>query len=207
MASRENPVNWLLGNREVLAVLFVAVAWLAQKLGLAKDRKAVKGAGPSGPEGDSGEAERTRRVQEEIRRKIAERRAGAAPGQPSARPGVEPAPPIAAARPAAPPPVPWGGIFEPDAAEARAADLEAVLSRQRGLGERMRQLDSASLAASAEAGGYSAGGAAAMRARLEPATPVSAPPSPWLLELRERQGARRAIVLREILGQPVALRR
>jgi hypothetical protein len=202
MASRENPVNWLLGNREVLAILFVAVAWLAQKLGLAKDRKAVKSAGPPGPEGDSGEAERTRRVQEEVRRKIAERRAGAAP-----------APPIMAPRPSAPPPLPWSDVFErsgePRAEElpAHSTDLEDVPARQRGLGEKMRQLESASSAASAEAGGYSAGGAAAMLAQLEPAMPVSPPPFAWLSELRERQGARRAMVLREVLGPPVGLRR
>ncbi len=213
MASRENPVNWLLGNREVLAILFVAVAWLAQKLGISKDRKAVRSADPKGSEGDADEAERTRRVQEEIRRKIAERRAGAPPVLPSSRYGGEPAPPVVAPRPVAPAPVPWADVFErsgePRAEElpTRDKDLEAVLARQRGLGEKMRQLESASSAASAEAGGYSAGGAAAMLAQLEPAMPVFPPPSPWLSELRERQGARRAIVLREILGPPVALRR
>ena len=213
MASRENPVNWLLGNREVLAILFIAVAWLAQKLGIGKDRKAVKGAGPTGPEGDSGEAERTRRVQEEIRRKIAERRAGAPPVLPSSRYGREPAPPVVAPRPVAPAPAPWADLFErsgePLAEEPPTRDkvLEDVLARQRGLGEKMRQLDSASSAASAEAGGYSPGGAAAMRAQLEPAMPVFPPASPWLSDLRERQGARRAIVLREILGPPVGLRR
>ena len=214
MASRENPVNWLLGNREVLAVLFVAFAWLAQKLGIAKEKRAVKSAGPKGTASENDEAERTRRVQEEIRRKIAERRAVAPPVLPSSRLGREPAPPVVAPRPAAPPPVSWGDVLEPQSGEpreeelpTRAMDLEAVLDRQRGLGEKMRRLESASLAASAEAGGYTAGGAVAMLAQLEPVMPASPPSFAWLSELRERQGARRAMVLREVLGPPVGLRR
>lgn len=217
MASRENPVNWLLGNREILAVLFVAVAWLAQKLGVVKDKKAAPGGAPKAEAVGDGEAERTRRVQEEIRRKISERRAGAPPVPASARSGGEPPPPLLSPRPVAPEPGGlWGDIFQAQSEESpaaepspREAELEAVLARQRGLGEKMRQLESASSAASAGAGGvatvYSA---ASMPQPGAVRMPVpSASPNAWLAQLQERQTARRAIVLREVLGPPVGMRR
>jgi hypothetical protein len=214
MASRDNPVTWLLGNREVLAVLFVAVAWLAQKLGITRDKRAVKPPAPNGPGSDTGEEERTRRVQEDIRRRIAERRAGTPPVFPASRSAGEPAPPVVAPRPVAAPPIPWGGMFEPKSEEAREEatiaqgdDPGAVPARQRALEEKMRLLESASSAASAKAGSYSAGGAADMLAQLEPAVAATPPSFAWLSELRDRQGARRGIILREVLGPPVGLRR
>jgi hypothetical protein len=202
MASRENPVNWLLGNREFLALLFVAVAWLAQRFGLTKDKKPTLPGGTKEAAADNDEAERTRRVQEEIRRKISERRAEA--------------PPPVFLRPAAAEPAPrWGEILQTDSEEpreesspARDGELEAILDRQRELEKKMRRLESASSAASAQAGGISADRPASPLSQpgmaLQPVS--SAPPYGWLALLREREGARRAIVLREVLGPPVGLR-
>jgi len=216
MASRENPVNWLLGNREILALVFVAVAWLAQKLGSAKNRKTATGEGPKGAAVDGGEAERTRRVQEEIRRRIAERRSAAPPVPPTLRVGRKPVPLADPQPPASEPGSLWGEVFqteieEPQTAAPSASDgeLAAVLARQRELEEKMRRLESASSAASAEAGGIQAIGSSATP--LSQAGPAllqipSTPPNPWLSLLSERQGARKAMVLREVLGPPIGMR-
>jgi hypothetical protein len=212
MASRENPVNWLLGNREILALLFVAFAWLAQRLGMAKSKTAATGGESKGAAAADDEAERTRRVQEEVRRRISERRAGAAPVPAPSRFGREPAPPIVAPRPVASGPGdPWGEIFrrepeEPAGLPTRAAKLEAVLARQSELEKKMIRLESASSAASAEAGGSSGDRPAALSSQTGAAMPLN-PSYAWLSQLRERQGARRAIVLREVLGPPVGMRR
>jgi hypothetical protein len=215
MASRENPVNWLLGNRELLAFLFVAVAWLAQKLGGAKNRKAATGERPKGAAVDDGEAERTRRVQEEIRRRIAERRLAAPPVLAPLRADRKPVslgdPQPAGSEPGGL----WGGVFQTEIEESQAAspsasdvELAAVLARQRELEEKMRRLESASSAASAEAGGISAGARTSPFSQTGMAMPPvsSAPPNAWLSQLRERQGARNAMVLREVMGPPVGLR-
>jgi hypothetical protein len=206
MASRENPVEFLLGNKEILALVFVAFAWIAQKLGMTKGKAELPGGRPKQAAAADDEATRTRRVQEEIRRKISERRAGATRVFPS-RSGRQPAPPIAAPRPVAPGEL-WGELFRGEAQEppaditAQEPEPESVPARQSDVEIKMRRLESASSAASAEAGGISAD-----RAAVLPLEPAAASPNAWLSSLRERQGARRAIVLREVLGPPVGLRR
>ncbi|MGD1032221.1 MAG: hypothetical protein ABSA05_13890 [Opitutaceae bacterium] len=206
MANRENPVTWLLGNREIMALLFVAFAWLAQRLGLAKNKGAATGAGREEAPAADDEAERTRRVQEEVRRKISERRAGAAPVPPASRSAGEPAPPIVAPRPVAyPAGGRWDEIFRPRMAEIPVPP-EAPPDRQSDIEKRMIQLESASLAASAEAGGTSGHNPAPLSSQTGTAAPLN-PAYAWLSQLREPQGARRAIVFREVLGPPVGLRR
>jgi len=138
--------------RTVVALIVTALAiWSNRRR--AGARTAVP---PSAPvREDPMEAERTRRVQEDIRRKIAQRAARAAPPVIAAARTEPPAPPPSAAM--APPPAPVSPI---------------------------------------EASPF----------RRDPAPAVAPPRRDWLAELRERQGARRAIVLREILGTPVGLR-
>jgi hypothetical protein len=125
---------------------------------------------------DLEDEERARRVREEILRKIAERRAGAGAPQP-ARGRTE----LQAPRPPAIP---------------RALPAANRLS----------------------AGGTAApvSAVAAQSPTIPPAFPGAIPPaasaqaptagSLWLDELRSRDSARRAILVREILGPPVALR-
>jgi hypothetical protein len=126
----------------LVAVAAVIALWAKQRREAARSRSEGPAA-PAAGQADAMEEERTRRVQEEIRRKIAQRNAG-----------PEEAPVLAEATPPPPPPVP-----------ARPAPAPAP---------------------------------AAVRA-VEPA-------GDWLAELRGTQGARRAMVLREILGPPVGLR-
>jgi type IV secretory pathway VirB10-like protein len=136
--------------------------------------------------------ENTRRIQEEIRRKIAERQGA----------GRTPPPPVPV-----PPPVPARREPElaPYAAEARREEVEreaaVVLARQRGLAEQLEALQ----ARKAEAGRE------AKSVWIQQAQPLnSAKPAGEDIglpgELRSARSLRRAIVLREVLGTPVGLR-
>lgn len=138
-----------------IVIAGAAIAWLNKR---ATARRRAQAA-PAQADSD----ERTRQVQEEIRRKIDQRRAAAAPP-----------------------------MLEPDSAPD-LSDLDVVAERQKKILARMRELEATNAEADKRA--------AALRA---PAAP--APESGWLSELRNPLNARRAMVLREILGAPVALR-
>lgn len=136
--------------------------------------------------------ENTRRIQQEIRRKIAERQ-GAGPTPPPLAP--------------VPPPVPArrGPELAPYAAEARREEAEreaaVVLARQRGLAEQLEALQ----ARKAEAGRE------AKSVWMQQAQPLdSAKPATGDLglpgDVRNARSLRKAIVLREVLGTPVGLR-
>lgn len=164
---------------------------------------------------DPEEAQRVRQIQEEIRRKIAERRGGeqrAAGGQ---RPVVE-APPILR-RATVPPLDPFGGpmrkiaaeverriqpnapISPPDANRRDAAHLE----RQEQLAAQLRTLEEARAVTARRA----AQTAASVKTHAESEAGMRAHSRGSLLgELRDPRSLRRAFVLREVLGVPVGLR-
>jgi hypothetical protein len=156
----------------VLAVAAAFALWNKQR------RSAAKKAEPArvSREGDAMEAERRRRVQEDIRRKIAQR---AARPNPPASGEAPPEPPVAAER------------FNPVAA-GRAGPIGAG------------KLESVSAPGRQPAAAVSPIEASPFRRDLAPAPP--APPPDWLVELRDHSGVRRAILLREILSPPVGLR-
>ncbi|ATC64256.1 hypothetical protein CMV30_09980 [Nibricoccus aquaticus] len=155
---------------------------------------------------DMEEADRTRRVQEEIRRKIAERRAG----------GGQQVPPLVAPRPVAPSPIPEvirrrfeAPVAPPPlpqkmSAGAQADRDEEVLARQRGLDEQMRQLE----ARRAEHKRQAAQAAAPMSssAAYQTVAVAKAGGAELLADLRAPGGARRAWILREVLGTPVGMK-
>ncbi|HEY0944938.1 MAG TPA: hypothetical protein VGD81_06705 [Opitutaceae bacterium] len=146
---------------------------------------------------DMEEAERTRRIQDEIRRKIMERR------------GAQTAPPPEVApRPVAMPTMPdLMDVLRPrEEPEERPVSQEA-LERQRALAARLEELEAQREAARRQA----AQAAAAVQARAARAIVAAASAKrqeehDWLAALRNSQNARRAIVLREVLGPPVGLR-
>lgn len=150
---------------------------------------------------DMDEAERTRRIQEEIRRKIAERRGDTVPPLVAPRPAAPtPLPETVFRRADPPPPLP---TRTPSVAALQAAreEHEEALSRQRALEEQLRQLEARKTEARRQAA------AAASLAADTPMPPVSGRVTDWVRELRQPGGARRAWVLREVLEQPVSLRR
>ena len=162
LAASSDPSNWLVSQPQLVFVAIAGAAWLFKMIKSAADARRQPEDGPAKPGARASLAEvagekeeRTRRVREDIRRTIAERRRGAAtPASVSEEEWDSP--------PAAPVlPLPMR------AAAAPALQPIAVLAAGKQL--------------------PSAGGL-------------------WLEELRTRESVRRAILVREILGPPVALR-
>jgi hypothetical protein len=151
------------------------------------------------------EAERTRRIQEEIRRKIAERRGDSRSVPPlvAPRPVARPIPEVIQRRfetMSMPPPIP---AQREDSAWTETGD--EVLERQRDLAEQVRALEARRAEArrsAAEVTAYSPTGISDNRV-----TSGAKPGGRELLaDLRRPGGARRAWILREVLGPPPGLR-
>ena len=168
--------------------------------------------------------ENTRRIQDEIRRKIAERQGGGGlrpiaeaeslpPSLPVSRGGAPAQAPVPVARqqPAPPPVVRRREVASPYAMdETRRATVEreaaAVLESQRALAEQLAVLNQRR----AETGRT----ARAMRENVELATAAASAAgqarisddASLLSDLRNARSLRKAIVMREVLGTPVALR-
>jgi len=180
-----DPRSWLLSQPQLLFLLFVGAVWLFKAIArarastsdAARGPQAAQGpepvgrAGPAGPDPD--DEYRSRRVREEILRKIAERRGGAS-GPLPARVRVE----------------------------RLAPEPPAITRAAPGVGRGLAEATAPGLAG-AKATAFSGGPPAV--------PPVGGAPGPsagalWLDDLRARDTVRRAILVREILGPPVALR-
>lgn len=193
-------MNWILDHLQIVIAAAAAIAyWLNQ------GRKGTSENDPGreepqsdfGPPGhsDPDEAIRTRRIQEEIRRKIAERASGGPIHVPP--PAPEP-PPLfrennTAPRPVASPLPQWELRREPVPPPAATA---RILERQREMAEQMRALEESRRTAQRSA-------AAVAPVAVPPVSPAR---GELLSELRGAKNLRRAMVLREVLGPPVALR-
>ena len=207
-------MEWILEHLKLVIFVIVIVVYALKAM-----REKAAGEGTETPgqpsrrtmpgEEDAAEAERTRQIQEEIRRRILARQRGEEPAStPPPLVVVEQAPP------SLPPPLPRPQIpveFEEDpydahereAAAQQAAREASVLEAQRALEEQLRAVRQAREAAlagvprlapiSATAGGASSRPASLARRALRE-------------DLTGRGSLRRAIVLREVLGEPVALR-
>ena len=205
-------MRWIFENLGFFVFVFVAISMIRAI------RKAMQLTKEGGPAPDETEDQKNlRRIQEGIRRKIAERRSGATPGQPPSfgenRPELEP-------RPAVPPPLPTLDPFGGPAAR-RPGDVErrvlprelppvtpalsegALLARQEQLAEQMRVLEESRLLARRRAAEI----AATQQAESVSEAGVRATARERVLaDLREPPSLRRALVLREVLGAPMALR-
>jgi hypothetical protein len=192
----------------LLIFLWVVISFVASAIRAAKAKQEAPDAN------ETEEQKRMREIQERIRRKIAERRGGGAPTvAPPLVKSDEPRP-----RPTmmAPAPVhedPLGDMLRRLAGEQApkpappspivpAAEEAAILQRQQQLAEQIRALEvarqtaarhTAQMATEQSGGGAEATARATVRAG-------------WLTDLRDAKSLRRAIVLREILSAPVALR-
>ena len=161
---------------------------------------------------DPEQAERVRRIQEEIRRKIAERRGQAAPPP-------MPAPALGPFNPQRPlfreqPSVPAPRSAPPPMASVREVvttyDDAAALERQKRMAEQLAELEERrhearrAAQALAEAGPVFVPTPAQESARA-PGSPAGGTPG-LTAGLRDPRALRRAMVLREILDPPLALR-
>ncbi len=157
---------------------------------------------PSSRDGtDPEQAERVRRIQEEIRRKIAERRGEIAPPPPM----PVPAPVLAEREVVFREPVHERAAPPPLRSDAFAHDDSAAIERQRKLAEQMERLDeqrreTRRLASTTFTTQRQTAAAAAVAPRAATGFPSLAS------ELRSPRALRRAMVLREVLDKPVALR-
>ena len=191
-------MRWIFDNPQLLLVIAGAVAyWLTQRRQqkeLKREAEEELGRVPT----DDEMAERTRRIQEEIRRKIAERMGQPSYPEPSyaeeERWSPE-APPLPPAYPTteSPRPPPLVAVAE---AGTGAAELERVMEQQRRYAEQLQQLESLSRTAPtaqnlAAASAFAAGGAALPPIRLGLGL---------MAGLRDRDALRQAVLLREILG-------
>lgn len=196
-------MNWITEHLQIVIAIVAAIAYML------KSRKPEDEAAADPGEDD----ERSRKIREEIRRKITERREGgaatSAPQTPAAPPVIRPT-----RRPALQPVDPFGGPpskpalptfrkVEP-APQSDAPSMAAVLERQQKLAEQMKELDRARAENQRRAAEL-----AARQRETATATARSVAAGDrdgWLKDLRSAQGLRRAMVQREVLGPPVALR-
>jgi hypothetical protein len=190
-------MNWALNHLQLIIAIAGAVAWW-----LNQRRLANKGGEEPPTEAtfdDPGLAERTRRIRDEIQRKIEQRARGYANEQPTL-PRDEPVapPPIPVRRevvapPAAPPPLSRGA-----AARLETRRTAEILEQQVAMAEQLRlvtEMKAAALRRTQFESQLSSSGEAAAVAR-----------SALTEDLRNPDALRRAFIMREILGPPVALR-
>ncbi len=211
-------IEWIFKNLGIVIFVVIVVAQLVR--GAARSRKVAEENVPAPADYD--EQRRTREIQERVRRQIAERRGGQ-----SAAPAATP-PPLAREVASAPAPQPqttqlpelFGGplgrmleelqkrsqpqpvpVEEPPLVAARFNTVE--LERQARLAGELQALEDARADARRRA---------AQRTEEKRATAESEPVlrtaarGQLLGDLADRQSLRRAFVLREVLGPPVALR-
>lgn len=207
---------WVLEHLQLLIGIAAAIAYYLNR---ARQEKAE--AQSPREETEEARAERTRRLQEEIRRKIAERRGGgAAPAAAPVGRGRDVVPPLVRTEPVRPID-PFGGPvgrvlrevreaaekeFDPAVEERRraeeAAAHQAVLARQEKLAEEMRALEAARVVEQKRVAAI----LAQRRELRSDAVTRGTDEASLTGALRDPRELRRAFVLREVLGAPVALR-
>ncbi len=202
-------------NGLVSIIVFVIIAVISNLASQAMKAEEKKRTPPSPlpPPDDLEQAARTRRIQDEIRRKIAERRGLNLPPEEEAIPADENEPPAAPTifgRPRTEPLDPFGGpiarplreLFEPRPPEPPALPIPAMVEPE-PLREPVERVVTLSEIKATER-------TIAMAREAEmtwaDATKTASGASAWRKDLRSPADLRRAVVLREVLGPPVALR-
>lgn len=196
-------MDWIFDNLQIVLAVAAAFAyWLTQRK-QAEQEEEERGADqeqfPTRVDDELGDEARARRIREEIRRKIAERSAGA-----PMPPLVAPDPPPLyrqEAEPPSPRPQPQPKSTEaPAPVRADEDPWKSVWASQQKLQDQMQALAETRRKAAQFTG-----------PRLavpppQPAVAVALPGGSLRAELGDRDRLRRAIILREVLGPPVGLR-
>ena len=223
-----NPrlLDWILENLGLVIVLTItALSFLRGMFRAGQTDESGPVAPRSRMEGeeDPEAAERTRRVQEEIRRKIAERQGRMVAVEERREPATARAEPPPLLPPSRVPPVdPFGGSMRKilrkieEAAEQRRESLpesfepveSAALRRQRELEEQLRAAEAQRAEARRRAQEIMGKdiGAPGSQKRAWGSTNVRTAGASVREELKDPGALRRAFVLREVLGPPVGLR-
>jgi hypothetical protein len=207
-------MDWVLDHFQIVVFAFVVVVWVLRSIfGANKRGESDETSHPTQQAGDPAEAERTRQIQEEIRRRILARQRGETIGS---APAAPPSPPpfVVVREEAEPAEVEEPEYTEegprrpmPTAAAHRQADAAqaAILEQQRLLAEQLHALRAA------RAAGASVTPRPAITLPRDATAAIAEHQQSCrrelLRDLRHPTSVRRAILLKEILGAPLALQR
>lgn len=207
-------IDWILSHLvQVITVVFVLISVI----------KGFRQSGRTGEQrpvelpGDIEEQRRVREIQDTIRRKIAERRGGTdARPQEATTPPADVPPPLHQPRPVSAParPHPFGEPARPVLVEREPlpSRLEpprlvpsnrAELERQERLADELRSVEETRVQLARRAAHHATEKSEAAQAH---GALLTASRERLLLDLGDRHSLRRAMVLREVLGPPLALR-
>ena len=198
-------MDWVLDHLQLIFIIAGTVAWWFNQRTREKageradyDDDGTPEAPARGEFADPDLAERTRRIREEIQRKIEERRragGGYSEVPPARSPQSSPAP--AAVPPlVADPPQPQRAVSAGIQESRRVAE---ILQQQADLAASLVQTREFKEAAQRRAAFEAKLGAERVKAKLRREVLVD--------ELRQPEALRRAVILREVLGPPLAMRR
>ncbi|MFA6289313.1 MAG: hypothetical protein WC661_18170 [Opitutaceae bacterium] len=193
-------IDWLFKHPLIIFLIIMGVSSLIKHLKSSGEAPPPE-AGPRPFGGGDDDGERTRRLQEEIRRKIAERRGQAAP-PPLPHEEPEPLFPTPRWTETVEEPSPYK-LPEPPPLVAALPAVDSVLVRQRELAEQLAALKVAAQQVEANRVSWAISKPAETEAQ---ATAARAGDVYGLRELRTARSLRKAMVMREVLGPPVALR-
>lgn len=202
-----NILDWISDNLFVIVIIAGVLGQLFKAIRgkRGEDDHADRAEPPKEFQFDDPElAERTRKIREDIQRKIAERQRGASPrGEPPPLSDEPAMPPVLSAEEPPPPDVRevvWERAPEP----VRVSRLESqraaeILEEQAAMADRLRDLEAMKAAAQRRAAFEALSVSPAAVARQEARGAL-------LDDLHRPEALRRAFVLREVLGPPVGLR-
>lgn len=191
-------MDWILSHLQLIIVVGGAVVyWLGQRRKAKEEAEIEQSLAEPQPSMQmNDDDERTRRIQEEIRRKILERTSGSSRQASIPTPRTEIPPPLQREQP-----MPTMSTYsEPSKEEEMVAADMAMLERQQVLAEKLRELQSQRRELDRPADVFAEKTALAMSAS------GTAVRGSVLADLRNPISVRRAIILREVLGAPVGLR-
>lgn len=203
-------MDWFFDHLQIVIFIVVGIIYALRTLGrqheVGGDREATR---PDSGDDESAEAERTRRIQEEIRRRILARQRGDAPpasvpGRMSDTPAGRrsfPRPAEESARPI-PPPVPR--VQRSPAAPVLPQVDESMLRHQRELQEKLAAIRAASANRPRMVGELS--GRSATTARIVRPAQTNDRAQRLRRRLVGKRSIREAVLLREIIGPPVGMK-
>lgn len=206
-------MNWIFDNLQIVIVVGSTIAWWLTQRKSGNEEAPPPTDRPGRPKIDIEERERNRRLREEIRRKREQRRNGetvkeASPPPPLARPepranreDIERIPPILREMMGIPDPEPPPAPIPPPVPETTP-----VQARQKRMEAEIAELESKRRRADLVTKRTRAGAVSRQPQRRARGGSDGFSDRDFLATLRDPRHARRAIVLREILGKPIALR-
>ena len=195
-------LDWLLKHPIVIFVIIMVVSSLIKQMKSSGEAPPpANGPKPFGGGDGTADDERTRRLQEEIRRKIAERRGHSVPPPVPVQEEAEPLFPAPRWSETVEEPSPYKLPQPPPLVETVPA-VDPVLERQRELAEQLAAFKALQAARKEEVYGEAAPATGAANI----ATARQSGDVHFLRELRNARSLRKAMILREVLGPPVALK-